>query len=119
MVARGTDEQPPTVIITVAREAATEESFRVPLSEGMTVLQALDYVYEHLDATLSFYDHAACAQGICKRCFLLIDGRVKLACRSLVSGDLRVEPLAKFPRVKDLVYERARHNRERVSPDAN
>jgi succinate dehydrogenase/fumarate reductase-like Fe-S protein len=119
MATGAVSKRPATVKITVARGAGREDSFRLPMAEGMTVLQALDYVYEHLDHSLSFYDHAACAQGICKRCFLLIDGKVRLACRSIVTGDLRVEPLAKFPCVKDLVYERRRHSRQKVSRDAD
>lgn len=112
--------EPRTVNVTVARcdpsQNATviDQTYRVPLSEGMTVLQALDHIYEHLDPTLAYYDHGVCAQGICKRCLLLIDGEVQLACRHRVTADVRVAPLPKFRIVRDLVYETERGNHERV-----
>ena len=87
--------------------ATREQTFRVPISEGMTVLQALDYIYENLDPTLAYYDHGVCAHGTCKRCLLLVDGESVLACRRRVTTDVHVAPLAKFRVVKDLVHERA------------
>jgi fumarate reductase iron-sulfur subunit len=111
--------EPRTVNVTVTRcdpsqsSTVVDQTFRVPLDEGMTVLQALDYIYEHLDPTLAYYDHGVCAQGICKRCLLLVNGEVQLACRHRVSGDVRVAPLPRFRIVRDLVYERERGIRER------
>ncbi len=108
------EAQPIVVNVTVTRcdpsrsPAPYEQTFRVPLSEGMTVLQALDYIYEHIDPTLAYYDHALCAQGTCRRCWLLVDGEVTLACRRLVTGDLHAAPLPKFPVLKDLVSKRRR-----------
>lgn len=105
--------EPRIVNVTVTRcdpsqsPTAHEQTFRVSVSEGMTVLQALDYIYEHLDPTLAYYDHGVCAQGTCKRCLLLVDGEIVLACRRRVTTDVHVAPLAKFRVVKDLVYERA------------
>ena len=107
-------EQMRTVNVTVARcdpsrsTEVVDQAFRVPLAEGMTVLHALDYIYEHLDATLAYGDHGICAQGVCKRCQLLVDGVVVLACRHRLTGDVRVAPLPRFRVVRDLVYERHR-----------
>ncbi len=113
-----------TVKVTVTRydssrsPAGSEQTFRVPVSEGMSVLQALDYIYEHLDPTLTYYDHGACAQGICKRCLMLIDGEVRLACQSLVSADVRVAPHPRFACVKDLVYDPGRRAPEGAAGSA-
>ncbi len=82
------------------------QTYAVPLTEGLTVMDALDYVYEHLDGSLAYYDHAACKQAICARCTLLINGKPILACNALVAGDTKVEPLPKTRVVRDLVYER-------------
>jgi len=83
------------------------QPFEVPVVENMMVLQALDYIYENLDGSLAFYDHGVCAQGICKRCMLLIDGKPDLMCQTKMRDGVKVEPLPKFKTVKDLVYDRA------------
>jgi fumarate reductase iron-sulfur subunit len=87
------------------------QTFEVPVAEGTAVLQVLDYIYEHLDNTLSYHDHGACAQGICKQCTILINGKPSLMCQNMVMGDTRLEPLQKFKVVKDLVYQRGGRNR--------
>jgi succinate dehydrogenase/fumarate reductase-like Fe-S protein len=81
-------------------------NYQVPLEEGLTVLGALDYVYENLDSTLAYYDHAACAQGICKTCLAKINGSVLRMCQTTVEGDITVEPVGKFKVVRDLVTQR-------------
>lgn len=82
------------------------QTFEVPLTRGMSVLEVLDYIYENLDGSLAYYDHAACQQGICRRCTLSINGKVELMCQSLVEGDLTLAPPGKFSVVRDLVYKR-------------
>jgi succinate dehydrogenase/fumarate reductase-like Fe-S protein len=82
------------------------QTFEVPVTQGMSVLEVLDYIYENLDGSLAYYDHAACQQGICRRCTLSINGTVELMCQSLVEGDLTVEPPGKFTVVRDLVFKR-------------
>jgi succinate dehydrogenase/fumarate reductase-like Fe-S protein len=103
-----------TVNVTVSRfdpakdVQAYHQTFAVPVVEGMAVLQALDYIYENLDPTLSYYDHAICAQGICKQCTTMVNGKPELICQFKVTEDVLVEPLPKFAIVKDLVFDRER-----------
>ncbi len=85
--------------------APYHQTFQVPVTEGMAVLQALDYIYEHLDGTLSYYDHGICAQGICKQCSARVNGKAELICQYQVVDDVLVEPMPKFAVVKDLVTE--------------
>lgn len=85
-----------------------DQSYDVPVVEGMAVLQVIDYIYENLDNTLSYRDHGACAQGICRQCTLFINGKPSLMCQTMVTGDTRLEPPPKFKVVKDLVYERGK-----------
>jgi succinate dehydrogenase/fumarate reductase iron-sulfur protein len=80
------------------------QTYDVPVVGGMSVMDALDYIYENLDSTVAYFDHAACQQAICRRCTLSINGRPGLACQTLVEGDVTLKPLSKFPVVRDLVY---------------
>ncbi len=84
------------------------QSFDVPVVEGMAVLQALDYIYQNLDPTLSYYDHGVCAQGLCKRCTALVNGKPELICQYQVVDDVIVEPRPKFKIIKDLVVDKER-----------
>jgi succinate dehydrogenase/fumarate reductase-like Fe-S protein len=82
------------------------EQYEIPAQEGMSVMQALDYIYENLDDTLAYYDHAACAQGICGRCSVSINGKTTLLCQTLFSENQVVDIPAHNKRIKDLVYDR-------------
>lgn len=101
-----------TVDITVHRydpavdDEGRHQTFAVPLTEGMSVMDALDYIYENLDGSLAYYDHAACNQGICRRCLVQIDGKPGLMCQTLVRGNLTVDPLPRFALIRDLVTNR-------------
>ena len=44
------------------------QTYQVPLEKGMSTMTALDYIYQNLDGSLAYYDHAACDLGICARC---------------------------------------------------
>jgi len=101
-----------TVKITVSRfNPATDkeahlQSYLVPITEGLSVLGALDYIYETLDSSLSYYDHAACAQGICKTCMSKINGEPALLCQTQLTEDMIVEPLDRFIVVRDIVTKK-------------
>jgi succinate dehydrogenase/fumarate reductase-like Fe-S protein len=82
------------------------EDYQVPAQEGMSVMQALDYIYENLDDTLAYYDHAACAQGICGRCSVSINGKTGLLCQTLLTENQIIEVPVRYKRIKDLVYDR-------------
>ncbi len=101
-----------TVTVTISRFDPTKDKkphlqgYLIPLREGMSVLGALDYIYETLDSTLSYYDHAACAQGICKTCMVKINGEPALVCQTRIEADMIIEPLDKFVVIRDLVTQR-------------
>lgn len=75
----------------------------LPADGSCSVMDVLDYIYEHLDGTLSYYRHSVCNQGICGRCGVKTNGRNGLACVTrVVTQELLLEP--KNDRiVKDLV----------------
>lgn len=87
------------------RQSGRYDVYDVPLRADGTcsVMDVLDYIYENLDGTLSYYRHSVCNQGICGRCGVKANGKVGLACVTrVVDEELYLEP--KNDRiVKDLV----------------
>jgi fumarate reductase iron-sulfur subunit len=83
------------------------QEYEVPLRKEWTVLDGLNHVKNEVDTTLSF--RWSCRMGICGSCGMNVDGEPKLTCGTFLSdyapGPVRVEPLANFPVVKDLVVD--------------
>ncbi|MFR8756965.1 MAG: 2Fe-2S iron-sulfur cluster-binding protein [Clostridium sp.] len=70
-----------------------------------TVMNLLEKSGDTQDGSLSFYMHSACGQGICGRCAVKVNGKVRLACNTVLTGeDIVLEP-ANEKVVKDLVVE--------------
>ncbi len=89
--------------------AARYDSFRVPAGEQTTVLDALAWIQTTQDSTLAF--RYACRVGMCGSCAMVVNGRERWACRTLLSalpgGEVTVRPLYHFPLVRDLVVDMA------------
>jgi fumarate reductase iron-sulfur subunit len=81
------------------------QTYRVPFTYDMSVLQGLQYIKDHLDGTLSF--RWSCRMAICGSCGMMIGGEPKLACMTFMRdyhpGPLKIEPLKHFPVERDLV----------------
>ena len=83
--------------------------YDVPSAEGLSAMDVLDYIYENLDGSLAYYDHAGCSLGICGRCTGRINGKPGLLCQTPVGpGQLTLEPLNKNKIIKDLVPSKSR-----------
>jgi succinate dehydrogenase/fumarate reductase-like Fe-S protein len=80
--------------------------YEVPFTEGMSAMNALDYIYQNLDGSLAYYDHAGCCLGICARCAAKVNGKAGLLCQTPVDGDLCIEPTTTAGVIKDLVVRR-------------
>ena len=83
------------------------EAYEVPWEEGLSAMNALDYIYQNLDSTVAYYDHAGCDLGICGRCTGKINGKPGLLCQTLIRGETTLEPVSKDRVLKDLVTVRA------------
>jgi succinate dehydrogenase iron-sulfur subunit len=104
---------PQRITLQVARyrpESDTESTFQeydVPCPREWVVLDALNYVKDRLDGTLSY--RWSCRMGICGSCGMMVNGEPKLTCATFLAdyadGRVRVEPLQNFPIVRDLVVE--------------
>ncbi|MHC1586728.1 MAG: fumarate reductase (CoM/CoB) subunit TfrB [Candidatus Hecatellaceae archaeon] len=95
------------------------ETYEVPYTEGMRVLDLLNYVRDHLDSTLAY--RWECRAGQCGSCAMMINGKAGLACQTVVSPEdkeIVVEPLPIFPVIRDLVvnFERGINKLLKVRP---
>jgi fumarate reductase iron-sulfur subunit len=82
------------------------QTYQVPCLPDFVVLDALNAIKDDIDPTLSH--RWSCRMGVCGSCGMLVNGRPVLTCNAFVrnyEGTIRVEPLANFPIVRDLVVE--------------
>ena len=85
----------------------TFQTYEVPFRKDWVVLDALNYIKDRLDGSLSY--RWSCRMGVCGSCGMMVDGEPKLTCATFLSDymprPIRVEPLSYFPVVRDLVIE--------------
>ena len=88
-------------------DAPVWQGYAVPYADDMSVLQALQYIKDELDGSLSF--RWSCRMAICGSCGMMVNGKPALSCqtfvRDLLPGPVRVEALAHFPIERDLVVD--------------
>lgn len=80
------------------------QTYTVPCEEEWVVLDALNYVKDELDRSLSY--RWSCHMFVCGSCGMMVNGEPKLSCKAFLKdyGDkIRVEPLSNFPIERDLV----------------
>src|SRR5207245_16730 len=86
--------------------APHDETYRLEITRGMTVLDALIRIKNEQDGRLTF--RYSCRSAICGSCAMTINGAEKLACRTSVRkewerhGVINIEPLRHLPVLKDL-----------------
>src|SRR5207302_8267277 len=81
------------------------QRYEVPYHEDWVVLDALNHIKDHIDGTLSY--RWSCRMGVCGSCGMMVNGEPKLTCAAFLKNyypnPIRVEPLANFPVIRDLV----------------
>ena len=105
--------EPRTIEIEVLRYQPGEgakpysQSYTVPFTDDMSVLQGLQHIKDHIDGSLTY--RWSCRMAICGSCGMMIGGVPKLAChtflRDLYPGPVKVEAMANFPIERDLVVD--------------
>lgn len=79
-------------------------TYEIEETDGMTLFIALNVIRENFDPGLSF--DFVCRAGICGSCAMLVNGKPKLACRTLTKdyadGVIELMPLPVFKLLKDL-----------------
>ncbi|MCL5790051.1 MAG: succinate dehydrogenase iron-sulfur subunit [Candidatus Thermoplasmatota archaeon] len=126
MVLKGFGEVVKTVTFRVRRydpenkELPKYMEYKVPIQKGMTVLDSILYIKEHLDHSLAA--RYSCRMGICGSCGMIINGKERLACQTQVlelGKDLiKVDPMGNYAITKDLVPDISKlfRNHETVKP---
>jgi len=97
------------------------QSFAVPYTPGMNVISALQAIAaqpvpmgESAPVAPVAWD-CNCLEEVCGACTMVINGRVRQACSALIdnlpptdSGEIELEPMGKYPVMRDLVVDRSR-----------
>src|SRR5437879_6786442 len=63
------------------REPVTQ-SFSIPYHDDWVVLDALQYIKDNIDGTLSF--RWSCHMGVCGSCGMMVNGRPELTCAAFL-----------------------------------
>ncbi|MFQ5656579.1 MAG: succinate dehydrogenase/fumarate reductase iron-sulfur subunit [Candidatus Methylomirabilales bacterium] len=88
-----------------AEKGPTFQSYEVPFRGDWVVLDAINYLKDQVDGTLSY--RWSCRMGVCGSCGMMINGEPKLSCAAYLKdyypAPIRVEPLANFPVERDLI----------------
>jgi len=100
------------------------QEFTIEVPKGMTILEALQYIKDNIDPSLSF--RAFCRSAICGSCSVKINGYPKLACKTQVFNELEIyktdtltiEPLDNMKVIRDLIvdWDSALERMERMKP---
>src|SRR5437868_11027086 len=108
------------VLIKIKRQADPKsgpywEEFELPYRCGMNVISSLMDIAanpvnrEGKTSTAIAYD-SNCLEEVCGSCAMLVNGKARMACSALIDKleqPVRLEPLSKFPIVRDLAVDRS------------
>ncbi len=82
-------------------------SYEVPYRAHWVVLDALNWIKDYADGTLSY--RWSCRMGVCGSCGMMVNGVPKLTCAAFLKDyypdRVRVEPLTYFPVERDLIID--------------
>ena len=116
--------QPKEIVIRLKRQVSPGqpshwEEFAVPYRANMNIISCLQYIAAHpittdgTETTTPAWE-AGCLEEVCGACTMVINGRVRQACSTLVDtlgepgAPITLEPATKFPLVRDLMVDRSR-----------
>ena len=92
------------------------EEFDVPHVPNMNIISCLQWIAAHpttvegKETTPPVWD-AGCLEEVCGACTMVINGKVRQSCSALVDAldkPITLEPMSKFPLVRDLFVDRQR-----------
>jgi succinate dehydrogenase / fumarate reductase iron-sulfur subunit len=110
-----------TIVIRIRRQdapdkAARWEEFAVPYRPNMNIISCLQWIAAHPvtrdgTATTPPVWDSGCLEEVCGACTMLINGKTRQSCSALVDKleqPITLEPMSKFPLVRDLFVDRQR-----------
>ncbi len=92
------------------------EEFAVPRRPNMNIISCLQWIAAHpvttdgRETTTPVWE-SGCLEEVCGSCTILINGKVRQSCSALVdklAEPILLEPMSKFPLVRDLCVDRSR-----------
>ena len=92
------------------------ETFAVPYRANMNIISCLQWIAAHpvtvegTQTTTPVWD-SGCLEEVCGACTMLINGKTRQSCSALVDKleePITLEPMTKFPLVRDLFVDRQR-----------
>ena len=87
-------------------EVPKSQEYEIPVQDDWKDLDAINYIKDEVDSSVSH--RWSCRMAVCGSCGMMVNGEPKLTCKTPLSnyeGSIKVEPLANFPIVRDLVVE--------------
>ena len=87
-------------------EVPKVQEYDIPIQSDWKVLDAINYIKDEVDSSLSH--RWSCRMAVCGSCGMMVNGEPKLTCKTSLadySGSIKIEPLANFPIVRDLVVD--------------
>ena len=85
----------------------TLQEYEVPYRKDWAILDALNYIKDEVDGSLSF--RWSCRMGVCGSCGMMVNGQPTLTCAAFLSSyapdPIKIEPLQFFPIIRDLVVD--------------
>lgn len=117
-------KSPANIIIRIRRQDGPQktphwEEFSVPWRPNMNIISCLQYIAANPTTTDGHHTtppvwDAGCLEEVCGACTMVINGRSRQACSALVDklgpagAPITLEPMGKFPLVRDLWVDRSR-----------
>jgi succinate dehydrogenase/fumarate reductase iron-sulfur protein len=99
-------------------ERAHWETYKVPFVVTMTVIEALEWLWDQGEY-VAFRSN--CREFTCGSCAMEINGKPALACDTPLEDGMRIEPLSRYPVLRDLVVDTSsvskRYNDLRLWPE--
>ena len=83
------------------------KEYEVPVENGTTILDALYYIRDNIDRTLSF--RASCRMEVCGSCAIMVNNFPRTACstqiKTIGKKVITLEPLKGYKWIRDLVVD--------------
>src|SRR5512140_302025 len=112
---------PNTIEVKIKRQMSPQsqpywENFSIPYRRNMNITALLmeiaaNPVTKEGKQTVPVSYDSNCLEEVCGSCAMVINGRSRMACSALVDSleqPISIEPMSKFPIVRDLQVDRAR-----------